>query len=349
MMRFFPGLVSVALLSAACSNDETPPLASSSQPTPDLDLPLVVYASMPGDRVQSVLDAYTAETGKRVQMHSADDQPGLEPGVASGSLPEADLFLMANLADLWQIAEQDGFRPTFNASIEGNIPTELRDPESRWTGLATSARLLVYNNELVSADQFRDIADYAGLGTEQWRGKLCLSSSSVSGNQTLVAFLIRKYGLREAEIIVRRWRANLASNIFDSDSALIDAIFSGQCATGIVGSNAFAAHKKAHAVSAVASHHFADASETVVEVSGGGVSRHAHNPEGAAELLVWLATAAPNALYAALGDEFPANTGSAVIPAIESWRGTVSKPAQVSGLAFLHDEAALLVLRAKYP
>ena len=347
MTRFLFSLVS-ALLMVACSSDESSPVVPI-QPAPAVDLPLVVYASMSLARVQSVIDAYTAETGTRVQIQSADDRPGSQSGIATGSLPEADLFLLPNLADIWQIAEEDGFRPTFDVSIENNIAAELRDPESRWTGLAASARLLVYNNELVNADELSVVADYAGLGLEQWRGRLCLSSSGVAGNQTLVAFLIRKYGLREAEITVRRWRANLASNVFYTDVELIDAISSGQCATGIAGSNAFAAHQKANANSSVAVHQFTDAAEILVEVSGGGVSRHAHNAEGAAELLAWLAKGAPNALYAALGNEFPANNGAAIIPALEALRDTVSKPAQASGLAFLHDEAALLVERAKYP
>lgn len=348
MTRTLISLVSVALLSAACGNDESS-TAAPVQAAPTVSLPLVVYASMPLERVQSVIDAYTAETGTQVQIHSSYDRPRAQSGGVAGSLPEADLLLLPNLADIWQIAEADGFRPTFDVSIVNDIAAELRDPESRWTGLASSSRLLVYNNELVSADELSVVADYAGLGAEQWRGKLCLSSSGVAGNQTLVAFLISKYGLREAEITVRRWRANLASNVFNTDGELIDAISSGLCATGIAGSNAFAVHKRANANSPVAVHQFADPVEILVEVSGGGVSRHAHNAEGAAELLAWLAKGAPNALYAALGNEFPANNGAAIIPALEALRDTVSKPAQASGLAFLHDEAALLVERAKYP
>ena len=242
-----------------------------------------------------------------------------------------------------------GFARHSMPSIENNIPAQLRDPESRWTGLATNARLLVYNNELVSAESLDGVMDYASLGAEQWLGKLCLSSSRVSGNLTLVAFLIQKYGLRDAEITVRRWRTNLATNVFNSDAALIEAISSGQCATGIAGSDALAAYQSAHASSPVALHQFADPGEVVVDVSGGGVSRHAHNPEDAADLLVWLTTNAPNALYAAIGYEFPANASSKVMRGGESWHGAVSKPAQLSARAFLHDEAVLLVERAKYP
>lgn len=346
--KFQLGLLAVAFLSAACSNDETP-VKDATDTAPVERQRLVVFAAMPRDRVQSVLDAYTVETGIALQLYTLDQESTAGPGLDSESIVDADLILLPNLADLWTLAEQDGFRPTFNASIDNAIPAELRDSESRWTGLATSARLLVYNSEIVAAEELRDLSDYAGFGAEQWRGKLCMSSSRVSGNLTLVAFLIRKYGLREAEIIVRRWRDNLAVNIFYSDAELLAAISGGKCAAGIAGSAALAAYQAANTGSPVMVHPLADAAEVVVEVSGGGISRHAHNPEAAAALLAWLTTAAPNALYAALGKEFPANIDAAVITAIEAWRESVENPGALTAFAFLHDEAVLLVERAKYP
>jgi len=334
---------SVALLCSACSKDEVPPAFES-----DANLPLIVYAAMPPSRVQPILDAYTAETGKKVQLGPADIELSLTTFDTIGALPAADLYLAQSLADLWYVAEMDGFRPTFSESIESGIPAALRDPESRWTALASSVRFVVYNSGRVSADELATVNDYAALGVDRWRGKLCLSSSSVPGNRTLVAFLIRQFDLREAEIIVRRWGANLATDVFDDDAGLIAAISDGQCAIGIAGSSAFALHIAASAGSPIAVHRFADSAEMIVDVSGGGVTRHAHNPGEAADLLEWLTTSAPNALYAALGREFPANADSPSTPAIESWRDAVSEPAPLSALAFLHGDAALLVERAKY-
>lgn len=340
--------LSLLLILVACSKEAPAPVAiAEPAPAPVQNLPLVVYASMPGARVQSVFDAYTAETGNRVEVRSTEGENSRRP-VDVESLPDADLYLLGSLASLWSVAERDGFRPTFSTLIDDNIPVELRDPESRWTGLATSARLVVYNTELLDADMLRDINDYAALGAEQWRGKLCLSSSTVPGNLSLVAFLIRKYDLRDAEIAVRRWRGNFATDVFADDADLLDAIEAGRCQIGIAGSNSLAAHVADNAAASLGIHSFADAAETVVDVSGAGVSRHANNPERAAELLSWLTSNAPNALYAAMGNEFPANAGSRTAPGIETWRGSVAAPLQQSVLAFLHDEAVLLVERARY-
>lgn len=336
----------LVFLCSACSKEE---VAVSAESAPRVNLPLIVYAAMPPARVRSVLEAYTTETGKQIQLVSGDAEASPSHFEQLGALPDADLYLAQSLADLWYVAEMDGFRPTYSQSIESDIPAELRDPESRWTALATRGRFVVYNSEQVSGDALGDVQGYTALAAEQWRGKLCLSSSSVPGNRTLVAFLIRQSDLREAEITVRRWRANLATNVFNDDTSLIEAISTGQCAIGIAGSNAYAAHVGANTGSPVALHRFIDPAEMVVDVSGGGVTRHARNPEGAADLLVWLTTNAPNAQYADLGRAFPANAESPSNSANESWRGMVSMPTPLSALAFLHADAVLLIERARYP
>jgi hypothetical protein len=203
-------LISTALLCSACSKEEVAPVSGPAAPRIE---PVVVHATMPASRIMSVLDAYTAETGKEIQLASDDMDAST-----------ADLFLAPNIAELWQFAETDLFRPTVSESIERNIPSALRDPEFRWTALATHARIVVHNTALVSIDELGDVDNYAALGQEKWRNRICLSSSAVPGNRTLIALLIRRYDLREAEIIVRNWRANFATGVFADDLSLIKAI-----------------------------------------------------------------------------------------------------------------------------
>jgi iron(III) transport system substrate-binding protein len=276
----------------------------------------------------------------------SDSQPGLE---VAGLPQETDLVLGSGLAELWQFAEADGFRPTRSGSIDTSVPQVLRDAESRWTALATHARIVVYNTELVDIDEIDAVDGYASLGDEKWRGRLCLSSSRVPGNRTLVALLIYQQTVRDAELIVRSWRANLASTVFADDAGLVKAIAEGQCAIAIAGSNALANYVSANADAPVAPHRFADVRSILVDVSGGGVARHAQNPDGAAELLAWLTTTAPNALYAAQLHAFPANAGAPLSRSVQSWRDMVSMPTSLSALGFLHEDAVLLIERARYP
>ena len=146
-----------------------------------------IYAQ--GGAIRLVMPAYTAETGETVgtQLNSADN------------LRDADFFQAVSFAGLWEFAESDKLRPVFSSLIETNIAPALRDPESRWVGLALHPRILVYNNKLVSSAEIAGIDNYASLRDPAWRGRLCLASSRVPANRLLVAYLIKHYGVREAE------------------------------------------------------------------------------------------------------------------------------------------------------
>jgi iron(III) transport system substrate-binding protein len=333
-----------------CTKKDEAPGAHSPEvpPLPTANLPLIVYATIPASRLQAVFDAYTAETGKQIQLVSGDRNISSSQADGQSSLPAADLLIMQSLSEMWPVAEQDGFRPIFSDAIEANIPRALRDSESRWTALGTHGRVVVYNTKLVGSDALDSVNDYSALGEKQWRGKLCLSSSKLPGNRTLVAFLIRRFNLREAESIVRNWRENLATNIFGDDLSLIEAVADGQCAMGIVDTSTLAGYSSADSAAPIAPHRFRDAESMVVDASGGGVMRHAHNPKDATDLLVWLTTNAPNALYAAQNHEFPANDTAALSRSIESWGDFVSAPAPLSALGFLYEDAVLLADRAGY-
>jgi iron(III) transport system substrate-binding protein len=345
----FAELLLAFLITACAREDAAPANSPAPEPPPAANLPLIVYATMPASGLQPVFDAYAAETGKKVQLVSSAKEISAVLVEGVETVPAADLLLARGLSELWQIAEVDGFRPTFSDVIERNIPSGLRDAESRWTALGIHALMVVYNTETVSGDALAGLDGYAALGEERWRGRLCLSSSRVPGNRSLVAFLIRQYDLRDAELVVRNWRANLATNVFADDLSLINAIADGQCAIGIVGSDVLADYLSVHVGAAVAPHRFADSGSILVDASGGGVMRHARNPGDAAELLAWLTTNAPDALYAAQLQEFPANPSAQLSLSIQSWRDMVSKPASLSALGFLQEDAALLVERARYP
>jgi iron(III) transport system substrate-binding protein len=343
-------LSAIVLLVSACGKGEAPPPAPASEAqVHSANLPLVVFAAMPATQLQPVLEAYTAETGNKVELITADGNVSTRSGMDAAALPHADLYLAEGLSELWRLAEIDGFRPVDSMIIEENIPAVLRDQEFRFTALATHSTGIVYNTELIDAAEFDAVQDYGALGASPWLGKLCLSSSKVPGNLILVASLIRSYDLREAEIVVRSWRANLASSVFASDDELIRAIAGGQCAVGIARSNAIMKFISGNSNAPLATHYFRNPESIVVDVSGGGVMRHADNPDGAAKLLEWLTTESANALYASLDRSFPANSDSPAGLGLESWKMTVAAPHSLSDLGFLQEDAVLLVERARYP
>ncbi len=340
-------IAAASIVCVACSKEVA--VQDSQKADPADAGQVVVYSTHGADIVKPVFDAYTAETGVKVFLVSGDFQDLAEKIHRTGRGPVADLFIADNGADLWHAAEQNLFRPIRSAVIIERLPQRLRDPEHLWVAFATRARTVVFNTDLASDAELKSIVDYASLTEEPWRDRLCLSSSKIAGNGSLIAMLISDKGVRAAELIVRGWRSNLAAPVFSDDGNLLQAVAAGRCVIGIADSSELARFLRENADAKVAPFWFSDPGVLHVNATGGGVTRHAQNPELAASLLEWLTSAAANALFAALTLEFPANPGSATDASIAAWAGFEANPLHLTDLGFLQEDAVKLAQRARYP
>lgn len=310
---------------------------------------VVVYSTYGEDIVKPLFEAYTSATGVKIFLVTGDFQQLAEKVHKPGSDPVSDLFIAGNLADLWSAAEQGIFRPTRSDVIAERVPAQLRDPEHLWVSLGVRARVVVYNTKLTGSAELESVSDYSSLTAETWRERLCLSSSHVPGNGSLIAMLINDHGIREAEVIVRGWRANLAMSSFSDDQNLLQAVAAGQCALAIADSSEIARFQEAYPAAAVALHWFREAGVQHIDAGGVGVTRHARNPEGAASLLEWLTSASANSLFALSSREFPANARAKTTGSIAAWSGFEANPVNLSNLGYLHEDAVKLAERARYP
>jgi len=301
-----------------------------------------VYDGRERRNLRPLLDIYEMQARTVVELVAEDDPTG-----RAG----ADLVILGGLADLWDAGEANRFRPAFAADLATRVPPGLRDEDSRWLPLSVRARLVFYDPEVVTADQAATVKRYADLGDEQWRGRLCLSSSALSGNRLLIAFLIREVGIRDTELIVRRWQANLAAPPFDSDASLVEATRNGDCAIGVADSAELERLASEHPARTLATVSFGSPNALAVDISGAGVARHAGNPEAAVALLKWLSDSSFNSMFAAHTFEYTVDLEAAPgnQAMIEQIRQSAAPPYSLTELGFQLDEARLLVERAHYP
>ncbi len=89
--------------------------------------------------------------------------------------------------------------------------------------------------------------------------------------------------------------------------------------------------------------------EALFDISGVGVSRHAHDADGAIAFLEWLTSATPSALYAAQDSEMPSNPNAPRGIAPADWTETLVLQDSFSELGFLQEDAIKLIERARYP
>jgi iron(III) transport system substrate-binding protein len=305
--------------------------------------PLVVYTARKYQLVDELFQEYGRLRGIEVKFVTDDGAPLIQRLTAEGSNSPADVFISVDAGDLWRATEAGLLTPVKSPMLEAAIPAHLRDPEGRWFGLAVRARTIAYSTERVKPSE---LSTYAALGDARWKGKLCLRSGKHAYNQSLIAMMIGDTGEAATERVVRAWIANLAAPPFSNDTLLLKAIAAGQCDVGIVNSYYLGRLQKETPGFPVQIF-WADqnAGGTHVNISGGGVTKHARNRTEAIRFLEWLASPPIQQRFAAVNFEFPANAGVPPLPIVAAWGKFEPNPVNVGTIGRTQPAAVRLLDR----
>jgi len=251
----------LSLLLTSCDSGPPPP-------------PLVVYA-VGNDEValSERLAEFTDDTRIPITLVFSKSSKNADLVINNSGSPPADVLITNNVADIWRAADKGALRPLSTEAIEGSDPL-LKDPDGFWTAVAMRWNVI---GALKEESTRPLLASYDVLASEELRGRVCLSSSALHVNRSLIAMLINDRGVKNVERLVRAWIRNLATAPFSSEDQLIEAIRDGTCDYGILAWY----------------HHIDDLIYLVPEqqymhIDGIGVARHARQPESAQKLVEWL-------------------------------------------------------------
>lgn len=307
---------------------------------------IVVYSARKEHLIKPLFDAYTAATGVKITYVTDKAGPLLQRLKAEGKNSRADLLLTVDAGNLWHAAEEGVLRPVDSRVLMENIPAHLRDTQNRWFGLSKRARTIVYSTERVKPEE---LSSYQGLASDQWHGRLLLRTSKKVYNQSLVAMLIAEHGATETEGIVRGWVENLATQPFSSDTKLMEGILAGQGDVGIINTYYYGRLLKKNPELKLALFWADQHSNGVhVNVSGGGVTRHAKNPQAAIKLLEWLSSVEAQNLFADSNMEYPVNPRVKPAPEVSAWGTFKANSVNIAKAGELQGESIMLMDRAGY-
>lgn len=307
---------------------------------------ITVYSSRKEHLVKPLFDQYSAETG--VDIRYITDKAGalIQRLKAEGETTPADMLITVDVGNLWQAAEQDLFRPISSATLDNNIPAQLRDNQNLWAGLSVRARTIVYSTERVSPDE---LSTYEALADESWKGRLCLRTSKKVYNQSLVASMIQGVGAEQTETTVKGWVENLATAPFSNDTKAMEAVMAGQCDATIVNTYYFGRLKKKDPEAALALYWPNQEDRGVhVNLSGAGITKHAKQPEAAQKLLEWMSSPNAQAQLANANQEYPANASVKPSAEVASWGEFKADHVNVEAAGRLQSDAVKLMDRAGY-
>lgn len=311
---------------------------------------VTVYSSRIEQLLKPTLDQYTRETGVKINLLTDRGGSLTERLSAEGKSSPADVLITVDMGNLWNAAEKGLLRKVDSPVLTANVPDYLRDPGQRWYGLSKRERTIFYAAGRVDP---KNLSTYEDLAQPKWKGKLCLRTSKQTYTQSLVAMLIAKHGEAKAEQIARGWVNNLATDVFTNDASLLKAIAAGQCEVGI--SNTYYYGRilsREPEFGQQVKLFWANQSEgeggAHVNLSGGGVTTHARNPEGARKLLEWLSSQTIQTAYTHGTYESPVNVKADADPIVKAWGQFKASPLNAADIGSKQAQAIRLLDRVGY-
>lgn len=296
--------------------------------------------------VELAFEQFSEETGIEVEFLLGNDAELREKIAAEGDETQADVYLTVDAGNLAAAADDGLFQSLDSPVLTGAIPAEYRDPDGQWFALAMRYRAIIYNTELLDAAEVP--TTYAELADPQWQGRLCLRNSSNDYQQSLVASMIAADGEEQTLDVLEGWADN--AEIFANDVAIIEAMAAGQCEIAVTNHYYLAQYLDEHPDAPIALEWPEQEGRGVhTNISGGGITRYADNPELAQQFLEWLATDGQD-VFVASNFEYPANPDVAAVGLLVERFGTdfVRDDLAASELGSLNPEAVRLMDQANF-
>ena len=303
-----------------------------------------VYTSRQRSLIQPVFDAFTAETGIRVNVLFA--KKGLiERLKAEGERSPADIYIVPDVSNLIAAAREGLTQPHGSALIDEVVPANLRDGEGHWFALTTRARVVFASKERVTPGE---VATYEGLADPKWQGRICIRPGVHSYNLALFAAMIAHHGRDYTRDWLLGLKANLARKPQGNDRAQVKAVWAGECDLAIgntyyMGKMLEKEDQRAWAEAVNVVFPVFEGGGTHVNISGAAITRAAPNRENAVRLAEFMLSEKAQKIYAELNYEYPVRAGVPVSEVVASWGDFTPDTIPLARIGELRGEALKLV------
>jgi iron(III) transport system substrate-binding protein len=303
-----------------------------------------VYTYRESKLIQPLFDAFTAETGIRVNVISASS--GLEQRIAAeGANSPADVLLTVDIARLEDAVNAGITQPIKSATLDQIVPAQYRDPEGHWYGVSLRGRVVYASKERVP----QSTITYEELADPKWKGKICIRSGQYIYNNVLFSAFIAHHGAAQTEQWLKGVKANLAQKPSGGDREAARDVAAGKCDIGIGNTYYWALmmnndpEKKPWAEATKVILPTFEGGGTHVNLSGVLLAKHAPNKANGVKLIEWLIGEKAQQIYADSNYEYPVRAGVAVNPTIAGYGKLTADPLPIAKIAANRKAASTLV------
>ena len=271
------------------------------------DKELNLYSARHYQTDEALYSEFTRQTGIKINRIEGKEDELLERIKNEGAHSPADVLLTVDASRLATAHEMGLFAPLKSKILDQRIPANLRTED--WFSFSTRARVIVYAKGSVKAEA---VQNYADLAQPRLKGKLCTRSGSHPYNLSLMASFIAHHGEAKAEEWARGMVANFARSPKGGDTDQIRAVAAGECEVALANTYYVARlmrsdkpddRKVMEKVAVV----WPDQQSfgTHINVSGGGMLKHAPHKDAALKFLEYLASDEAQRFFADGNNEWP--------------------------------------------
>ena len=282
-------------------------LATLATPSAAADTELNLYSARHYQTDEALYANFTKQTGIKINRIEAKEDELLERLKNEGSQSPADVFITVDATRLDQADQLGLFAPVKSSLLETRIPAHLRSPH--WFAFSTRARVILYNKRTVKPE---DVASYEALAAPKLKDQICVRSGSHPYNLSLLASIIAHQGEPKAEAWAKGLVANLARPPRGGDTDQIKAVAAGECGVALSNSYYFARlmrsekpedRKTVESIGVIWPNQ--QTTGTHINVSGGGMLKHAPHKEAAVKFLEYLTSDEAQRYFADGNNEWP--------------------------------------------
>ena len=315
-------IAAIAILFAAGCGEQAP-APQDNQPVETEVMEVNVYSHRHYDIDQVLFEEFEKETGIHVNVVNASADELIVRMENEGADSPADILLTSDAGRLVRAQDQGLLQGINSDVLTEAVPANMRDADGNWFGLTMRARVIAYNPETVDA---ADLSTYEDLANEKWNGRLLARSSSNIYNQSLMASIIANNNDSVALAWATAVRGNMAREPKGNDRDQVKAIAAGEGDIAIV--NTYYIGKLVNSDNELEREAGEgvklffpnqDGRGTHVNVSGGGVAKHAPNKENAIKLLEFLTREDVQQRFADGNYEYPVNQKASPSELLQSW------------------------------
>ena len=268
---------------------------------------------------------------------------------AEGEASPADLVLTVDISRLKRYADKGLFQPFKSKALESSIPKNLRSKNNTWYGFSKRSRVIAVSKSLKDSNE---ITRFEDLTDTNWSGKICSRPGSHVYNRALLSSIIAANGNEAAFAWAKGLVENFARSPRGNDRSQIKAIFSGECAIALVNHYYYGklinsedpAHRKwAESVDIIIPNQAPTDRCAHINISGGGIARHARNLKEARQFMEFLVSKEAQELYASINYEYPVITGVDLPDTLTAWGEFREDQIPIETLAELSGDAQKII------